>query len=439
MFTIVLLHSRPRAAPACAHGATSSRQLLCLSAPHSLPSYFVHYLCRSNMAVRLQQLTAPFHSEHHNLIQSSLYQLHLTARPHIYSTSAPTAADYLTTLQTHCTLTHSTLILASLDDTIAGLALYRSIHDTFNTHRLLLEELIVHPNYRRRGVGTVLLRYVQQAARDVSALYVTAEVPAGWVDCQPLLAKAKFGVAALSFTTSSQPPSHVLSPLMSPTSPSTPTAALAPYDLTTTVINIANFSSATSAALLTALEPVYRQLRPSAAQLPLTTVDYLARIHFILSLGAFSVVAHSLTQPNTVYGVATCRHLHTLTHGRRLHIDDLVTDSEQRSRGVGKLLIEAVRGLAGEEERGGGEGKEGREGGVSEVGGVAVTLESGTHRQAAHRFYWREGFLVRELFWRWQVEPSPVAVLTAVESGGKEQDNRSSASGVDAASTVRVS
>ena len=83
---------------------------------------------------------------------------------------------------------------------------------------------------------------------------------------------------------------------------------------------------------------------------------------------------------------------------------------------MGKLLVEGVRRLAREEERGGGEGKEGREGGVSEVGSVAVTLESGVQRNDAHRFYWREGFLVRELYWRWLVEPAPVAVLTTVES-----------------------
>ena len=218
------------------------------------------------MAVRLQQLTAPFHSEHHDLIQTSLYPLHLTARPHIRTTSCHTATDYLTTLSTHCALTHSTLILATLDDTVAGFAVYRSIYDTFNTHRLLLEELIVHPSQQRRGVGSVLLRYVQQVARDVGALYVTAEVPAGWADCQPLLAKQKFGVAALSFTTSSQPlQPRAMAPLMSPTSPTTPAspapiAALTPSDLTTTVINIANFSSPHSTALLTALEPIYRQL-----------------------------------------------------------------------------------------------------------------------------------------------------------------------------------
>ena len=401
------------------------------------------------MSVRLQQLTAPFHSHHHTLIQSSLYPLHLTARSHLAATSCPTATDYLTALQTHCTLTQSTVILASLpsantdddtaEDTIVGFALYRSIHDTFNTHRLLLDELIVHPTQQRRGVGSLLLRYVQQAARDVGALYVTVEVPAGWVHCQPLLAKHKFGVMALSFTTSSQSPPRTQQPLASPLSPTTqppaPTAALAPSDITTTLINIANFSSPTSTALLTALEPVYRQLRPSTVQLPAGTVDYLGRLHAVHSAGAFSVVAHSPTTPPTVYGVATCRHLHTLSHGRRLHVDDLITDAEQRSRGVGRVLIKAVRRLAADEESGGGEGKEGREGGVSEVGRVAVTLESGTHRQAAHRFYWREGFLVRELFWRWQVEPAPETVQNATES--KQQS--STASSGDAALTVRVS
>ena len=422
-------------------------------------------LLRPAMSVRLQQLTAPFHSEHHKLVQASLYPLHLSARPQLSSTSCPTASDYLTILQTHCALTQSTLIVASHpkpqstfppsaadNETIVGFALYRSIHDTFNTHRLLLEELIVHPDERGSGVGSVLLRYVQQVARDVGALYVTAEVPAGWVECQPLLAKQKFAVQALSFTTpSSQKPTRTLQlPPVSPTTPLSPLSPLASSDVTTTLINIANFSSPSSTALLTALEPIYRQLRPSATQLPPTTTEYLSRLHHILSMGAFHIVAHSSTptssttdtnvqQPLTVYGVATCRHLNTLSHGRRVHIDDLVTDSGMRSRGVGRTLLESVRRMAREEERGGGEGKEGREGGVNEVGSVAVTLESGVHRHDAHRFYWRERFVVRELYWRWQVESAPVAVQTTMESKEPSTAGTGNNTGADATLTVTIS
>ena len=224
------------------------------------------------MTVRLQQLTAPFHHEHHDLIQTSIYPLHLSLHPHLATTTCATPADYLTTLQTHCALTQSTLILATLPATapsltIAGFALYRSVHDTFNTHRLLLETLVVAAEARRRGVGTVLLRYVQQVARDVGAFYVTVEVPAGWVECQPLLAKHKFAVQALSFTRDCQPRERTQPSLLSPASPkppSPPTSAtsLSASDITTTLINIANFSSPSSTALLTALEPIYRLLRP---------------------------------------------------------------------------------------------------------------------------------------------------------------------------------
>ena len=398
------------------------------------------------MAVRLRQLTAPFHTEDHQLIQSSLYPLHLTVRPHLASTSCPTAADYLTTLETLCALSQSTLILASLpdsaDDAVVGFALYRSVHDTFNTHRLAMDELVVHPTERRKGVGGLLLQYVQQTARDVGALYVTAEVPAGWTECQPLLGRHRFGLAALSFSTTSTAPATRTAPaLLSPTSPAGPSSATPAPELTdgaiaTTVINVANFSTPASTRLLTALEPIYRQLRPSTAQLPATTAAYLERLHSIYSLGACSIVAHTPpTAPFIVYGVATCRHLHTLAHGRRLHVDDLVTDSALRSHGVGKWLVGAVRRMAAEEEQGGGEGKEGREGGLKEGGRVAVTLESGTHRQAAHRFYWREGFVSRELYWRWQVEPAPQEAVDRRELTAAGTSSNT----VDAAQTVTVS
>ena len=66
------------------------------------------------------------------------------------------------------------------------------------------------------------------------------------------------------------------------------------------------------------------------------------------------------------------------THaGRKLYVDDLVTDETQRSQGVGKLLLDGLT----EEAR--------------TRGCQTIDLDSGTQRTDAHRFYFRERMVVR--------------------------------------------
>ena len=61
---------------------------------------------------------------------------------------------------------------------------------------------------------------------------------------------------------------------------------------------------------------------------------------------------------------------------RELYCDDLVTDEALRSTGVGHALMEHMAKLA------------------RERGCDLFTLDSGTQRQQAHRFYFREGMTI---------------------------------------------
>lgn len=63
-------------------------------------------------------------------------------------------------------------------------------------------------------------------------------------------------------------------------------------------------------------------------------------------------------------------------HGRFMYIDDLVTGAAYRSRGYGKALNDYLAGVAAEQ------------------GCRSVQLDSGTHRTDAHRFYFREGYII---------------------------------------------
>ena len=123
----------------------------------------------------------------------------------------------------------------------------------------------------------------------------------------------------------------------------------------------------TDAELLAAAEPVHRQLRPD---LP---ADYRRRMEEVLASGAEMAVA---LEGGRVLGVCVWRVIEKTFSGRELYCDDLVTDEAARSRGAGKAMIAYLERLA------------------RKRGCDVLALDSGTHRQRAHKFYFREGLAV---------------------------------------------
>jgi GNAT superfamily N-acetyltransferase len=75
-------------------------------------------------------------------------------------------------------------------------------------------------------------------------------------------------------------------------------------------------------------------------------------------------------------GVAGWRLTATTFAGRKLYVDDLVTTSDARSTGVGRMLIEDLTRRA-------------RDAACS-----VIDLDSGVQRLDAHRFYHREGLTI---------------------------------------------
>jgi GNAT superfamily N-acetyltransferase len=114
-------------------------------------------------------------------------------------------------------------------------------------------------------------------------------------------------------------------------------------------------------------EAVHRQLRPG---LP---ADYAGRIATIVRGGAVMVAA---VRADRVAGVAVYRFFDNTHAGLRCYVDDLVTDSSERSSGVGKALVEYLQAIAGSRSC------------------RYLELESGLQRSGAHRFYLREGFVI---------------------------------------------
>jgi GNAT superfamily N-acetyltransferase len=124
---------------------------------------------------------------------------------------------------------------------------------------------------------------------------------------------------------------------------------------------------------LSSAERVHRQLRP---QLP---AGYAEKMKRVFRDGGEMCLA---VRADRVVGVAVYREFENTHVGRRLYVDDLVTDEAERSAGAGRTLIAYLEKIA-------------RSRGCS-----GIDLESGTHRNRAHRFYFREGYFITAFSFR---------------------------------------
>ena len=86
-----------------------------------------------------------------------------------------------------------------------------------------------------------------------------------------------------------------------------------------------------------------------------------------------------------VASVAGFRVMHVLWSGKTLYVDDLITDEAMRSRGFGEQMIAWLLARAREE------------------GCETFSLDSGTHRQQAHAFYFRQGLRITDFHFQRQL------------------------------------
>jgi GNAT superfamily N-acetyltransferase len=139
----------------------------------------------------------------------------------------------------------------------------------------------------------------------------------------------------------------------------------------------------TDANLLAAAEGVHRQLRP---HLP---GDYVGRMRQVFAGGAEMAVA---VVGGKVAGVTVFRVLEKTHSGRDLYCDDLVTDAGQRSSGVGHALMEYMQKVCRERSC------------------DTFSLDSGTQRQQAHKFYFREGMTITSFHFDKKVSQQPTGI-----------------------------
>jgi GNAT superfamily N-acetyltransferase len=137
------------------------------------------------------------------------------------------------------------------------------------------------------------------------------------------------------------------------------------------------------AELLRAAERVHRQLRPHLR------ADYVGRMKEVLAAGAEMAVA---VVDGEVAGVTVFRILEKTHSGRDLYCDDLVTDEARRSTGVGHALIRYMEAICRERSC------------------DTFSLDSGTQRQQAHKFYFREGMTITSFHFDKKISANPTGI-----------------------------
>ena len=123
---------------------------------------------------------------------------------------------------------------------------------------------------------------------------------------------------------------------------------------------------------------VMHQLRPH-----LNEHEYLPVVREIESQGGRLIAA---VDEDTVVGCSLFRQETRLFTGPMIYIDDLVTDENIRSRGVGSALIDWIENYAKQQSV------------------KTITLDSGVQRSFAHKFYFRKGFTVTSFNFKKPVE-----------------------------------
>ncbi|MEO5596622.1 MAG: GNAT family N-acetyltransferase [Lysobacteraceae bacterium] len=119
---------------------------------------------------------------------------------------------------------------------------------------------------------------------------------------------------------------------------------------------------------LRAVWPVVQQLRPQLSE------DQFVTQSMRQFEGGFR--AHAIYVDGVPRVFAGWRVLEMFAVGKHVYVDDLITDTNVRSQGYGKQLLDWLKAEA------------------RRLGCVRLQLDSGTQRKDAHAFYLREGLRI---------------------------------------------
>ena len=115
----------------------------------------------------------------------------------------------------------------------------------------------------------------------------------------------------------------------------------------------------------------------------LTQPEFVSRVKRQQQSGYFLVY---LEKEGSIKTLAGCRLLEMLAHGKILYVDDLITDTEERSKGYGGALFDWLVDYAKAQNC------------------DSVQLDSGVQRVEAHRFYFSKRMYISSFHFSLQLE-----------------------------------
>ena len=140
-----------------------------------------------------------------------------------------------------------------------------------------------------------------------------------------------------------------------------------------------NINLANSDAEIASCYAVMRELRPHIVE-----ESFVSRVRFQQQYGYMLAYVQEASAPIAVAGFRIGQ---SLSWGRFLYVDDLVTLPDHRSRGYGAALLSWLADFAAEQDC------------------EQLHLDSGIQRKDAHRFYEREGIALIGYHFRKTVTP----------------------------------
>ncbi len=239
---------------------------------------------------------------------------------------------------------------------VLALAVYRNHLSTYDTIRFEIDDIIIDEKERNHGLGTRLLQYLIKQAKQCGVIQILIHCDLTNTDAHRFF--FRFGLTILVFE-----------------------FYLNNYQLLESnkqirVIDITDLPEKENEQLLIQAHDIYRQLRP---HLPTDQKAYINQIRDVCHTGpARMIIAINDDEKKEILGLAVYRVTRNVKYSKHIYCDDLVTNENKRSIGVGRCLINYMKN----------EGEK--------IGIQPLILDSGCQRGLAHRFYYRERFIISQ-------------------------------------------
>ncbi|CAF1204076.1 unnamed protein product [Adineta ricciae] len=239
-----------------------------------------------------------------------------------------------------------------LETIVLALAFYRAHPTTYEGIRFEVYDLTVDEKERNHGLGTRLLQDLIRQAKECGAPSLVLQCDLTNTDAHRFFFRHGLGISSFTF---------YLDKIV--------------QGKTQDQIKIVDISDlAKNEDILSRTEDVLQQFGPGLSS---DETAYADQIRNICQTGpAHMLVAISNDEKKDVLGVAIYRLSHHLKYSQFIYCDDLITDENKRSLGVGRALMNAMKHEA------------------ERLGLNRIALDSDCQQGRAHKFYHREGFRI---------------------------------------------